>query len=452
MPIPLPVMDALFSANQSADSESWLLVRVRSNSTMPDNGDVQIKAWAAPFHTEITFPSTFTNYTANANAEYVTVKWGTSSSSTAAASSPANCTGANCDWVRVYSSATANIYKLKWRVKGAQHPKYKEASGVEHFCIRAAVSANQDFRPSLFEQVPRSNNLAQLNVYIQRMPLQMGNVVFGIEAVNGVAATKRLSVTFTRELTRTAYLYEPPSNTQLWADDGADPWPPDVGTLYTLPTGESRYDVLVPSTGIKLLQLITDNSSVGPGVAGEKLYVRQGQGGLQIDLGKAGFRESFEWGIPATWSTSGLWRSVDKYSSGTCGSALTGRKAAAFNNNNESCTFNSGGQSVGELTSPQFTVPNSTGDVFLRFAHWSQTEGSSYYDQRKVFIRPSGGSWTLLATYGAPDTGGVNAWKVENINLNTYKGQAVNLNFVFDSVDAWYNDYRGWYVDDVEVE
>jgi hypothetical protein len=126
---------------------------------------------------------------------------------------------------------------------------------------------------------------------------------------------------------------------------------------------------------------------------------------------------------------------------------------------------------IGTLESP---LLNLTGYSFgtLSFWTWWDIEGrnpASGYDRMEILIkRNNEANWTSLCylnPYNDPDhtlaqskeaytTGGYFApaiWVKHNIDISTYVGSYVQIQFKFDSVDAKDNGYRGWVLDDISV-
>lgn len=84
----------------------------------------------------------------------------------------------------------------------------------------------------------------------------------------------------------------------------------------------------------------------------------------------------------------------------------------------------------------------------LQFAHWYSIERN--WDYGYVEISTDGTSWTELARYTAPGTGGQPVgWEQPLIDLTAYVGQTVHIRFRLQS-DSSVN-YAGWYIDDVSV-
>src|SRR5262249_51747497 len=46
---------------------------------------------------------------------------------------------------------------------------------------------------------------------------------------------------------------------------------------------------------------------------------------------------------------------------------------------------------------------------------------------------------------------GVPQWVSRAIDLSAYAGQTIRIRFSFDTEDSHFNDFEGWYVDDVNV-
>jgi len=155
---------------------------------------------------------------------------------------------------------------------------------------------------------------------------------------------------------------------------------------------------------------------------------------------------NFEKGA-AGWEATGMWHIVDETSqyrnanSGVSsywyGSDLTG--------NYESGTANSG-----RLVSPPINLKNST-KTTLTYWYWYQTETTGkLYDQRFVQIREVGKqNWEDLEQLHSDPMG---QWLQKTYDLSSYKGKVIEISFYFDMSDELANDYRGWYIDDVEIQ
>ncbi|WP_428622308.1 carboxypeptidase regulatory-like domain-containing protein, partial [Sedimenticola sp.] len=133
------------------------------------------------------------------------------------------------------------------------------------------------------------------------------------------------------------------------------------------------------------------------------------------------------------------------------------------------------GEQAGTLTSPSIdlTGVSLNTDIALRFNTWWEIEAvnpnSGGFDLMEVQVSNDGTNWTPLARLNPlsdpQDTAnrdplafsntGYNsaaAWiEQDPISLNDYRGQNIQLRFVFDTVDQLFNGFRGWMIDDVRI-
>ncbi|OGY86333.1 MAG: hypothetical protein A2233_02785 [Candidatus Kerfeldbacteria bacterium RIFOXYA2_FULL_38_24] len=122
---------------------------------------------------------------------------------------------------------------------------------------------------------------------------------------------------------------------------------------------------------------------------------------------------------------------------------------------------------LGNLVSPEIDLI-SADNATLSFWHWWEVEGVDVdrYDLMKVSASTDGGTtWTEVALlnpandvdgeswrpYSSGGLGQVGQWLYTTVDLSAYVGNTVKLQFNFDTVDANYNGFRGWLIDDVLV-
>ena len=104
--------------------------------------------------------------------------------------------------------------------------------------------------------------------------------------------------------------------------------------------------------------------------------------------------------------------------------------------------YETGAPNAGALTSSTIRVPSE--NAVLNFDEWLDSESHSDYDIALLQISTDGGiSWTNVVR-SSPTNG---SWASRSVDLSNHAGQAVHLRFHFDTVDAAYNDFEGWYVD-----
>jgi hypothetical protein len=151
------------------------------------------------------------------------------------------------------------------------------------------------------------------------------------------------------------------------------------------------------------------------------------------------FSEDFESGLPAGWTTTGLW-----HVTGECvvDPPCNGVQWAYYGQDT-TCDYETGGTNEGSLTSAPITLPTLPvgGDIELTYCYNLETESSSSYDLAEVYI---GGQLLQSPADSA-------AWNTSTINLNNFAGQTVTIEFRFDTVDGVYNEFHGWQVDLIEI-
>lgn len=156
----------------------------------------------------------------------------------------------------------------------------------------------------------------------------------------------------------------------------------------------------------------------------------------------------FEAGLPAGWTTTGLWHVTSSCAppAGECGSG-----ARAYFGLDSTCTFNTGGVTLGSLISPPITLPSLLPGQHLTFSycHGLDTQNSengvSDSDKAEVWIiHPSGQNPRDL-----PGDRALPA--VRTASMDHYAGQTVQFEFRFDSGNALQNAFRGWHVDNIRL-
>ncbi|HBL68768.1 MAG TPA: hypothetical protein DHD79_10120 [Firmicutes bacterium] len=214
-----------------------------------------------------------------------------------------------------------------------------------------------------------------------------------------------------------------------------------------------------------------------------------------------GFKESFETGSTG-WTATGLWHRqennsaifnvavgnfvvlpLDDSSGGVIPNANSGQycywygspsgagvKGNYMGTQTPDDTWLSGGTSTvknsGMLTSPVIDLGILQNPV-LQFAYWFEIEGMAPLtnDLMDVYISVNGGFFTFLGSLNPIVGGGQGAavphtsggtdspayWDWRSYDLNEYAGKTIQLSFVFDTVNADRNGFRGWFIDDIEI-
>src|SRR5262249_24783951 len=103
----------------------------------------------------------------------------------------------------------------------------------------------------------------------------------------------------------------------------------------------------------------------------------------------------------------------------------------------------------GYLISPSITLPKDS-IISLGFDYVLQTENFAPFDLAQLQVN-AGGGWSTLASYNA--IGDSPGWRaVSPVDLSAYAGKSVQLRWYFDTVDQFFNNFEGWYVDDVKID
>ena len=134
---------------------------------------------------------------------------------------------------------------------------------------------------------------------------------------------------------------------------------------------------------------------------------------------------------------AGLWhQAADLASSPT--------RSWAYNNGSN---YHTGARNSGELVSPWIDLA-AAASAKLTFRSWHQTEDTgTSWDRKLVYVSTNGTTWVQLLQV----SGEAGTWTTRGCDLGAYAGRRIRLRFFFDTIDATYNQYRGWYIDDVNV-
>ncbi len=155
------------------------------------------------------------------------------------------------------------------------------------------------------------------------------------------------------------------------------------------------------------------------------------------------FTEGAEQG-QGEWTVEGLWHIVEPAS--PCSKYHSGSRSWYYGQES-TCDYDTGTHNFGCLTSGLIDL-TGTYVAQLTLWHWLETENVSSYDTGTIEIKANGQPlFTELGSYRS--TGG--SWSQLEFDISEYAGNDVILRFCFDTQDDYYNDYAGWYVDDIMI-
>lgn len=155
--------------------------------------------------------------------------------------------------------------------------------------------------------------------------------------------------------------------------------------------------------------------------------------------------ESFENGLPAGWSSSGLWQITSQcHGPDVC----DGVQWAGFGIESD-CTFDDNGAAVsGSLVLPVLALPQNALRIDLTFCSSYGGEcGSQIAGYDLAQVRVNG---ILLDDVGQ----GCDqpTWETRHVDLQPFAGEDVVITFEFDSLDGQNNTGIGWQVDGINVQ
>lgn len=105
-----------------------------------------------------------------------------------------------------------------------------------------------------------------------------------------------------------------------------------------------------------------------------------------------------------------------------------------------------GSSNSGSIVSPAINTAGAS-EALLTFNEWRQVENLSPYDRAAVLVSSDGVNWdTAWESYAS--TGG---WVDRAVDLTSWSGGDIYIQFYFDTLDDLYNYFEGWYVDDVTI-
>ncbi len=109
------------------------------------------------------------------------------------------------------------------------------------------------------------------------------------------------------------------------------------------------------------------------------------------------------------------------------------------------------GDTAGRITSPEIDL-TSVSNAELSFNYFLKTEDAApSWDNARVLISKNGGSFSAIASNATQLTDPTTDWAKATLDLTSYVGSTIRVQFDFDTGDSVGNNYEGWYVDDVKV-
>ncbi len=148
------------------------------------------------------------------------------------------------------------------------------------------------------------------------------------------------------------------------------------------------------------------------------------------------------------WSASGLWHVTGcDYHSPT--------KSWWYAVENVDCSgdYDTGSRNYGYIKAGPIDLSDTANEqVFVKFWRWYEIEYYSHgaYDVMRFQVSRNGASWSTLKQWDSrqPDEP---YWVNDSVEITSYSSSTFYMRFYFDTIDAWYNDHKGWKIDDVVI-
>jgi len=117
----------------------------------------------------------------------------------------------------------------------------------------------------------------------------------------------------------------------------------------------------------------------------------------------------------------------------------------------QQANYNNGSRINNALVSPTINLTGKTAPIKLLFTENYVTE--SGWDFCMVDVSTDAGiTWERLrGGYGNAPSGDSYGWTVTALDISAYAGKDIQIRFYFDTGDGLYNDFPGWFVDDVII-
>ncbi len=110
--------------------------------------------------------------------------------------------------------------------------------------------------------------------------------------------------------------------------------------------------------------------------------------------------------------------------------------------------YDTGDANEGKITSSVIDIAGAD-DALLTFYEWSELQKNTRFDRTRVQVSTDGTTWrTVFESHGTEGR-----WAKRDVDLSEILSESgsIQVRFWFDTVDETFNEFEGWYIDDVRV-
>ncbi len=164
------------------------------------------------------------------------------------------------------------------------------------------------------------------------------------------------------------------------------------------------------------------------------------------------FSDNFDDGVADGWTLTGgplgLWRVASD-----CVTPWRGNYMLSFSRPSPDCDYDIG-WAYGNAYSPFIDLSDAS-EATLTFRHTWETESSTgVYDIMRLFVSSDGVVYNMIKQWDSTDPNPFIYpwdWITEHIDVSDYISSQFRFFFNFDSKDGTFNDFKGWYIDSVQI-
>ncbi|MDI6752014.1 MAG: fibronectin type III domain-containing protein [bacterium] len=179
---------------------------------------------------------------------------------------------------------------------------------------------------------------------------------------------------------------------------------------------------------------------------GDSAYSNEAQATTQGGGPEVVYTDNFNDGDISDWQRSSgtnLWHLEGN-------SYYSSPKSLAYN---DGIDYDNGAANSGWAASPQINLTGKTGNITLSL--WTKWQHESYswgdYDNMRIEVY-DGSQWRRVfyndCNEGAPSSD----WHEETIDITQFsQNRVIQVRFSFNTIDDLYNNYFGWYIDDLKI-